>query len=116
MTDRSTPWHVCTAGQTLSELVSDPRGLEQLEAERRIIRYGPNHLPTPPSKSAFRRLLAQFHNVLIYVLLVAGAVTLLLGEWVDSAVIFAVVLINTAIGFIQEGKAEQALAAIRNRC
>lgn len=58
------------------------------------------------------RFLAQFHNVLIYVLLFAGIGTFALGHWVDSGVILAVVLVNAAIGFIQEGKAEQALDAI----
>lgn len=58
------------------------------------------------------RFLEQFHNVLIYVLLFAGIGTFALGHWVDSGVILAVVLVNATIGFIQEGKAEQALDAI----
>ena len=55
----------------------------------------------------------QFHNVLIYVLLVAGMVTAILGHWVDAGVIFAVVLLNAVIGFLQEGKAENALRSIQ---
>ena len=64
-------------------------------------------------RSAWTRLFAQFHNVLIYVLLAAGVVTLLLGHVVDASVIVAVVAINAVIGFLQEGKAERALDAVR---
>ncbi|OGB20941.1 MAG: carbonate dehydratase [Burkholderiales bacterium RIFCSPLOWO2_02_FULL_57_36] len=78
-----------------------------------MARYGANTLPSPPKRSAVLRFLMQFHNVLIYVLLGAAAVTALLGHWVDTGVIIGVVLINAVIGHIQEGKAEQALDAIR---
>ena len=59
------------------------------------------------------RFLAQFHNVLIYVLLGAAVVTGVLQHWVDTGVILAVVLANAVIGYLQEGKAEAAMAAIR---
>ncbi len=59
------------------------------------------------------RFFYQFHNVLIYVLIAASAVTAMLGHWVDASVILGVVLINAVIGFVQEGKAEDALRAIR---
>ncbi|GIZ51131.1 cation-transporting P-type ATPase [Noviherbaspirillum aridicola] len=88
-------------------------GLDETEAARRLAQYGPNALPPPPQRSALVRFLRQFHNVLIYVLLGAGAITLMLGHIVDAGVIVGVVLINAVIGFIQEGKAEQALNAIR---
>jgi len=61
-----------------------------------------------------RRLLAQFDNLLIYILIAAAIVTATMGHWIDTGVILAVVLANTVIGFVQEGKAEQALAAIRH--
>ena len=60
------------------------------------------------------RFAQQFHNILIYVLLGCAAVTALLGHWVDTAVILAVVIGNAMIGFVQEGKAEKAMDAIRS--
>jgi magnesium-transporting ATPase (P-type) len=74
---------------------------------------GPNRLPEPPRPGALRRLLRQFHNILIYVLLGAAAITALLGHGVDTGVILAVVVANALIGFLQEGKAERAMEAMR---
>jgi magnesium-transporting ATPase (P-type) len=108
------PWHAIPAAQALAELDSQAEGLVANEVQRRLEEYGPNHLPQPRRRSAFMRLLLQFHNILIYVLLLAALVTALLGHGVDTAVIIGVVLINALIGFIQEGKAEKALDAIRS--
>ncbi len=91
-----------------------PGGLASAEAARRLAELGPNSLPEGRSRGPLLRFLAQFHNVLIYVLLAAAAVTALLQHWVDTAVIIAVVLANAMIGFLQEGKAEAAMAAIRD--
>lgn len=88
-------------------------GLTATEAARRMVAYGPNELPRSDRTGTVRRLLSQLHNPLIYVLLAAGMVTLLLGEYVDSGVIFGVVVINSVVGFIQESKAEAALDALR---
>ena len=88
-------------------------GLSATEAAERLERHGRNKLPAPRRRSALQRFMLQFHNVLIYVLIAAGIVTLILGHWIDSGVIFGVVVINAIIGFLQEGKAEQALDAIR---
>ncbi len=111
---REPHWHTLSTEEALRELNSGLDGLSQEQARRRLEQYGPNTLKPPPGPKAWLRFLAQFHNVLIYILLVAGAVTALLGHWVDSSVIFAVVLINAVIGFLQEGKAERAMDAIRN--
>ena len=89
------------------------RGLTEGEADERLRRFGPNVLPTVARVSVFRRLARQFHNPLIYVLLAATVVTLLLRDYLDAAVIFAVVVINPIIGFIQESRAEAALEALR---
>ncbi|MBN9463719.1 MAG: cation-transporting P-type ATPase, partial [Burkholderiales bacterium] len=73
----------------------------------------PNRLAAARRRSAPMRLLAQFHNVLIYVMLGAAAITAALGQWVDTGVLLAAVVVNAVIGFLQEGKAEAALDAIR---
>ena len=107
-------WHSRTKEEAFAGLESTPQGLSAEEAARRLATHGPNRLPPPKKRGALVRFLAQFHNVLIYVLLAAVAVTAALGHYVDSGVILAVVLANTVIGFFQEGKAEAALDAIRN--
>jgi magnesium-transporting ATPase (P-type) len=88
-------------------------GLSTAEAALRLGRYGANRLPEPPRRSAILRFLSHFHNVLIYVLLGAAVTTAALGHLVDTGVILAVVIANAIIGFIQEGRAEQAMDAIR---
>ncbi len=97
----------------MQTLVSDDAGLTQQEAALRLRQFGPNRLPETATRGCLMRFLSQFHNLLIYVLLGAGTITLLLQHWLDAAVIFGVVLINALIGFLQEGKAEDALRAIR---
>ena len=108
------PWHARPVEEVLAALDSPDGGLSSAEARARLERHGPNRLTPPPRRSALRRFLAQFDNLLIYVLIAAGVVTLLLGEMIDASVIAGVVVINALIGYIQEGKAEQALDAIRN--
>lgn len=107
-------WHAISAQEAVTGLASDEReGLSHLEAQIRLRRHGPNRLPAAARSSAWRRLLRQFHNPLIHVLLVAGVATLLLHDHVDAAVILGVVLVNAVIGFVQEGRAERALDAVR---
>ncbi|MFN2309051.1 MAG: cation-transporting P-type ATPase [Gammaproteobacteria bacterium] len=110
----SDPWHALPQATCLERLESTPQGLAGTEAARRLAEHGPNRLPAPARRSALTRLLMQFHNLLIYVLIGAGVITALLGHWIDSGVIFGVVVINAIVGFIQEGKAEQAMDAIRH--
>ena len=112
---QSTPWHSLPAQEVLSALASHPDGLSHSEAERRLAIHGPNRLKPPLRRGPLARLALQLHNVLMYVLLAAALITALLGHWVDTAVILGVVVVNTLIGFIQEGKAERALEAIRKK-
>ncbi|AEY02034.1 cation transport ATPase [Oceanimonas sp. GK1] len=100
-------------GQVLHALQAGEHGLTATEAAARLARQGPNRLPAAPSPGVLVRWLRHFHNILIYVLLVSAAITAALEHWADSLVILAVVLVNAIIGFVQEGKAERAMEAIR---
>jgi calcium-translocating P-type ATPase len=112
MTDLTKP-HATSTADCLADLAASPDGLTATEAARRLVEHGPNRLPEVRSQGQVVRFLLQFHNVLIYVLIGAAVVTGALQHWVDTGVILAVVLANAVIGFIQEGKAEAAMAAIR---
>ncbi|MGB5684311.1 MAG: HAD-IC family P-type ATPase, partial [Candidatus Electrothrix sp.] len=106
-------WHLLKRENILSLLESNQeQGLEQQEAEQRFSHFGPNILTTKAGKSKLMRFLLQFHQPLIYILIASGIITALLQEWVDSGVIFGVVLANGIIGYIQEAKAEGSLAAL----
>jgi calcium-translocating P-type ATPase len=109
----SPAWHALEAQQARDVLHSDAQGLTSGEARLRLARYGPNALPEGPRRGLLRRFLDQFNNVLVIVLLVAGAVTLVLDHLLDAVVIAGVVVVNALIGFVQEGKAERALEAVR---
>lgn len=105
-------WHQVQADSVLETLDTSASGLTQDEAAARLAVYGRNCLPQPAKRSVLVRFLMHFHNILIYVLLVSAVITAALGHLVDTLVILAVVVANAAIGFVQEGKAEKALAAI----
>jgi magnesium-transporting ATPase (P-type) len=81
-------------------------------SQRRLEEFGYNELKIP-TPSAWKRLLRQFHNALIYILLIAITLTAILGMWMDMAVILVVVVLNVVIGYIQEGTAEGALDALK---
>ena len=112
--NKAPDWHACDTDTAFAKIASTPDGLTSQEIVQRLQDFGPNQLKPQETQSPLMRFLTQFHNVLIYVLLGAGIVTSLLGHWVDSGVIFGVVIINAIIGHIQEGKAEKSLDAIRN--
>ncbi|MGB0128022.1 MAG: HAD-IC family P-type ATPase, partial [Rhodocyclaceae bacterium] len=105
--------HSETLTAVKAALAAGDTGLSAQEAGARLAIHGPNQLPAPRRKSPLKRFALQFHNPLIYVLLAAAAVTFLLKNYVDGGVILGVVFINALIGFIQEGKAERALEAVR---
>jgi magnesium-transporting ATPase (P-type) len=108
-----TDWHASAATEALAAFDSDAEGLSAADAALRRESCGANRLPEAARRRPWMRLLQQFRNLFIYVLLAAALIALLLGHPVDAIVILAVVIINAAIGFVQEGRAEQALDAIR---
>jgi magnesium-transporting ATPase (P-type) len=108
-------WHAISADEVVKRLATNrEKGLDAAEASTRLQKYGPNRLPEGKKRGPFMRFLAQFNNILVYVLLGAGFIKLMLNLWVDAGIIFAVVILNALLGFIQEGKAEKALDSIRN--
>ena len=107
------PWHALNADLALQAFASSEQGLDTDDVKARLVAFGPNRLPQAPGRGPFLRFLLQFHNVLIYTLLAAAALSAALHHWVDAGVVLAVTLANAIIGFIQEGKATQALEAIR---
>ena len=107
-------WHAHPTHEVIRRLETASQGLSPQEAQERLGRYGLNVIDVEEGEWALWRFLRQFHDVLIYVLIVAAMVTAGLGEWIDTAVIVSVVLINAIIGFVQEGKAEEALESLRN--
>jgi magnesium-transporting ATPase (P-type) len=111
----ATSWHAISADDVATQLGTDrDKGLDAAEASARLQKYGPNRLPEGKKRGPFMRLLAQFNNILIYILIGAGFIKMMLNLWVDAGIIFAVVILNALLGFIQEGKAEKALDSIRN--
>ena len=113
--EREIPWHAMPAEEAEKQLSTNvASGLDAAEAAARLQTYGPNRLPEGKKRGPLLRFLAQFNNILIYVLLIAGFVKLMLSLWLDASIIFAVVILNSLLGFIQEGRAEKALDSIRN--
>jgi potassium/sodium efflux P-type ATPase len=107
-------WHAMAAEAVAQQLKTGTDGLAVAEITALQSQYGENSLPVAEIRSNWRRLFSQFHNVLIYVLLASALITALLQHWVDTGVIIAVVLANALVGYLQEGKAEQAMNAIRD--
>ncbi|WP_160286901.1 cation-transporting P-type ATPase [Pseudomonas knackmussii] len=110
---RTEQWYRWSVEQTLADLQTGTAGLSPEEAKTRLLREGPNALPTKASDPAWLRFARHFNDVLIYILLAAAVATALMGHWTDTLVILAVAVINAAIGFFQENKAEKSLAALR---
>jgi Ca2+-transporting ATPase len=89
------------------------RGLDAAEAARRLAQHGRNELAQPPSAGWWTRLLRQFADLLVLILVAAAIVSGLLNDWVDAGVILAIVVLNGVLGFLQEARAERALAALK---
>ena len=106
-------WHALPAEEVGDFLESDgEQGLDGAAVEQRVAQFGANELTPPKGPSALHRYLMQFADPLILILLVAGIVTCFLHEWVEAAVIFAVVLLNATVGYLQEARAVAAIAAL----
>ncbi|HTK60695.1 MAG TPA: HAD-IC family P-type ATPase [Candidatus Baltobacteraceae bacterium] len=108
------PWHALTADEALAKLGTDPEGLSAEQAADRLAEEGPNELPREKGLSRFFVFLKQFRGALTYVLFAAAAVSLFAGHVFDAGAIVFVVLVNGLIGYVQERKAETAIAKLRD--
>ena len=106
-------WYQIEIREVLQKLETSEKGLTETAAKQRIAQYGLNKLAEEEKISKLKILLHQFTSPLIYILIIAGIVTFLLEEYIDSGVIFAVVILNAIIGFIQEYKAEESVRALK---
>lgn len=107
-------WHTMSTDALLDVQKSNlKKGLSLEDVQERLTKYGPNALPEHKRKSVFALFLKQFQSPLIYLLLAAAIIAFLLNEVSDAAVILVVVLLNSLIGAIQEGKAERSLESLR---
>ncbi|AOB31428.1 carbonate dehydratase [Bordetella sp. H567] len=108
------PWHALPRRNVADRIGATREGLTSTQAAERLRLHGANRLGAPPRPGVVRRFLAQINSFFIYVLLACAGGTLALGDYVDTSVILAVVLVNAVAGLLQEQRAETALAAIRN--
>ncbi|MDR2703653.1 MAG: HAD-IC family P-type ATPase, partial [Cellulomonadaceae bacterium] len=110
--NRSAPW-AQSPDEVLASLGTDSQGLTTAAAGARLAQNGPNRLPTAGRDSFAKRLWHHLSDILMILLIVAAIIKALMGDWIDFTVIVAVIVLNLAIGMIQEGRAEKALDAIK---
>ncbi|MDQ1252821.1 MAG: hypothetical protein QG646_1953, partial [Euryarchaeota archaeon] len=108
-----TPWHSLEAEEIFKKLVTTSNGLNPEEAATRLHEYGKNILPTRKPPGIVEIILHQFKSPLIYILLIAGVISVLLDDLRDAGFIFLVVVINAVIGTIQEWKAEKSATQLQ---
>jgi Ca2+-transporting ATPase len=107
-------WHTRTAEEAVRQLCTDAAsGLSSAEAARRLAERGPNALVDRGAKNPWRILWDQLTSLLLVLLIVAAAVSVILGDRTDAAAILAIVVLNTLLGFHQEYRAEKSMAALR---
>lgn len=107
-------WHLRTSEETVQYLESDEsKGLTQPEAEKRLEKYGLNELVDKGQKPWWKILIDQFKGMMVIILFVSALISVFLHEYVDAIVILAIVILNAILGYVQESKAEKAMAALK---
>jgi P-type Ca2+ transporter type 2C len=101
------------AEEILEGLKSSTEGLTDAEASLRLAKFGKNSLPDPAKKSLLKLIIKQFNHLMVYILLIAAGISYATAHYIDVYVILGIILINAIIGFVQEYKAEGALAALK---
>ncbi|QYK51229.1 MAG: cation-translocating P-type ATPase [Anaerolineales bacterium] len=108
------PWHKLGRTEVAERLgTSREQGLSSAEVKARLEKYGPNRLEEAPPKKFITLLWEQLNNFVVYLLFAAVIISAILGEWVEAAAVMAIVVLNAGFGIVQERRAEQALAALR---
>ncbi len=114
MIDQPRDWHALGVHDATQALETDAQaGLTSAEAKRRLAEYGPNELKEEPPPTFFERLWNQLTDFVVMILLVSAVISAILGDWIEAAAIMSIVILNSAVGVIQESKAEEALAALK---
>ena len=111
--DLTYAWHSLAMDDVVSRLNAPPTGLSSAEVEKRLQQYGPNELKEKPRPSFFQLVLVQLNNFIVILLIIASIVSALLGDYIEAGVIMLIVVLNAALGVVQESKAEEALAALK---
>jgi len=106
-------WHSLSIEEIFEELGSGPKGLTQKEARKRLKEFGLNKLPEEKPVSKLGLFFEQLKSPLVYILLIAGVITLILGEKTDTSIIFGAVVLNALVGYFQESKANQSLSKLK---
>jgi len=107
-------WHAVEPEEVLSRLATyEEKGLSSEEAQQRLEKYGPNQLEEAPPTSFWQMLGEQFNNFVVILLIVAAVISAVLGDYIEAAAIFAIVILNATLGVVQERRAAQELAALR---
>jgi Ca2+-transporting ATPase len=112
-TDFYISWHDLDLDDVLARLDTHPQGLSKDEVTNRLEKYGPNELNEKPRPTFLHLLLEQLNNFIVILLIVASVVSAILGDWIEAGVIMLIVVLNAALGVIQESKAEESLAALK---
>ena len=112
--DHEHEWHALKTDQVLNHFEVQDKGLTTEEAKKRLAQYGPNQLKESPRPTFLQMLWEQLNNFVVILLIVASVISALLGDYVEAAAIMAIVVLNAVLGIVQERRAEEALAALKN--
>ncbi len=105
-------WSTVSAEDTAARMSSPPDGITPQEAQARFAEHGPNRIEEAQGRSRLAIFAAQFKGFLTYVLVAAALISAFLGDWIEAVAILAIVVLNAIMGYVQESKAEEAMAAL----
>lgn len=112
--NKNIPFHTWSSKKVLDFFHSRPEGISSQEADARLKRYGENVLQKKKNSNVFFLFLKQFHNILIYILLLASSISFFVGHILDAWIILIVIFFNACLGFILEYKAQKSIEALKN--